>query len=389
MIGEERRVLVGKGKDPYKMTSEVLEEFPFPNLKGRRVLIKPNAGRVASPGDGVTTHPEVVEAVIDELRKRGAERIAIGESCIFGEDSGEAFRFTGMKEVSRKKGIPLIDLDREASMEMEIPGGRILRRIKVSSAIKNFDFIVSVPVMKTHMYTRVSLGIKNMKGLLWRKEKARFHQLGYRIRLSQGEKALDIALSDMALVLSPQLTVIDGTVGMEGMGPAYGKKKEVGLVVIGNDPIAADAVASRLMGLRPQDIPHLRLGAERGLGEIELSNISVTPKDYLKWESPFEPPPSQFSFFFPDVVIHEEGACSACISTLFLFLNHYPEGLSRYRAEDGKVHIVVGKDQTSFPEGAIRIGNCASESRGKGVFVRGCPPVSSQILDKIVGKRNF
>lgn len=382
-------ILVGKGKDPYKTIKEVLEEFPFPNLRGRRVLIKPNAGRVAFPGEGVTTHPGVVEAVIDELRKRGVERIAMGESCIFGEDSGEAFRLTGMKEVSRKKGIALIDLDQEVPMEREIPGGRILRRIKVSSAIKNFDFIVSVPVMKTHMHTRVSLGIKNMKGFLWRKEKARLHQMVCQGKLPQGDRALDVALSDLALVLSPHLTVIDGTVGMEGMGPAYGRRKEVGLVVIGNDPIAADAVASRLMGLRPQDIPHLRLGAERGLGEIELSNISVTPKDYLKWESPFEPPPSRLSFFFPDVVIHEEGACSACISTLYLFLIHYREGLSRYYLEDGKVHIVVGKNQTNFPEGAIRIGNCASENKERGISIRGCPPVCSQILNKIVAKRNF
>ncbi len=84
--------------------------------------------------------------------------------------------------------------------------------------------------------------------------------------------------------------------------------------------------------------------------------------------------------------IHEEGACSACISTLFLFLNHYHEELSRYRLEDGKVRIVVGKNKNRIQEEAIRIGNCALESKGRGISVRGCPPVCSQILNKLLGK---
>jgi uncharacterized protein (DUF362 family) len=73
--------------------------------------------------------------------------------------------------------------------------------------------------MKTHMHTRVTLSIKNMKGLLWRREKARFHQLQYDETITQGDKELDIAISDMASVLLPRLAVIDGTVGMEDSLP--------------------------------------------------------------------------------------------------------------------------------------------------------------------------
>jgi len=379
-------IIVGKGDDPYRMAREVLREFPLPSLKRRKVLIKPNAGRVALPGDGVTTHPKVVEAVIDEFLKRGVERIAIGESCIFGVDSEEAFRATGMKEVSERKGVPLIDLDRERPIEIRIPDGRVLNKIKVSSIVKDFDFIVSVPVMKTHMHTRVSLSLKNMKGLLWQKEKARLHQLPYEKGNPQGDKALDIAISDMALALFPNLAIIDGLVGMEGMGPAYGVKKNAGLIVIGDNPLSTDAVASRLMGFRTGEIPHLTLTQEKGLGEIEVSKILITPKDYLKWETPFKPPPSQISFGFPDLVIYDEGACSACLSTLFVLLHHFYDELFRYRLEDGKIHIGLGKHFNHLPNGTILIGNCTSKMKKSGILIQGCPPVPSQIIRSLKRK---
>ena len=162
----EAMVIVSKGKDPYQTTKTALENFPLRNFKGKRVLIKPNAARVAFPGQGVTTHPLVVEAIIDYLREEGASDIVIGESCIFGVNPEEAFRTTGMKEVSQKEGVELIDLDQGDPVEIAISRGKLLKKIKVPALLKNFNFIVSIPVMKTHMHTQVTLSIKNMKGLL-------------------------------------------------------------------------------------------------------------------------------------------------------------------------------------------------------------------------------
>ena len=67
-------VIVSKGEDPYRTTKGALQQFPLPDLKGRKILVKPNAARVALPGQGVTTHPSVVEATIDHLKERGASR---------------------------------------------------------------------------------------------------------------------------------------------------------------------------------------------------------------------------------------------------------------------------------------------------------------------------
>lgn len=385
---ERPKVVVAKGEDPYETTRSLLEGYPIPDLREKRVLIKPNAARVASPGQGITTDPRVVEAVVDHLRKLGPKEILIGESCIFGVKAEDAFSKTGFLDLGKRLGIEILDLDRFGFIEIPVPRGLLLERIKVSALVDEVDFIVSVPVMKTHMHTGVSLSIKNMKGLLWRREKARLHHLSPKKSQIGRYKALDVAIAEMATVLFPDFAVVDGTFGMEGMGPAYGKPKPMGVIVIGSNALSTDSVSARLMGLRPSGIAHLRLSFLKGLGEISLKRIQVEPRDFLKFSSPFELPPENFSFFFPDLVIHERGSCSACLSTLMVFLKNYRDSLDDYRLEDSKVHLGVGKYLEDVPQGTILIGNCTSKLREKGIFVEGCPPVASQILEILssVGK---
>jgi uncharacterized protein (DUF362 family) len=378
-------VIVLKGKNPYQTTRTALQRFPLPNLKGKKVLLKPNAARKASPGEGVTTHPLVVLATIDHLKEQGVDHIVIGESCIFGVNAQEAFRVTGMKEISEKGGVELIDLDQVEPVEIPIPGGKVIKKIKVPVILKKFDFIISIPVMKTHMHTLVTLSLKNMKGVLWRREKARLHHLRCNEKITRGDKELDIAISEMASVLFPDLSIIDGTVGMEGMGPAYGKPKKTAVIVIGNNALSADAVATQLMGIAPETVPHLRLSAEKGLGSIQTQHISIEPQDYLKWRVIFNPPPSKLSISFPGIVVHDKGSCSACLSTLLVFLQDYHSQLTDYRLQDGKIHIGIGKHLNDCPEGTILLGNCTSKMKGKGIFVQGCPPVSSETFNTLGG----
>jgi uncharacterized protein (DUF362 family) len=381
-------VVVSKGQDPYHTAREALRALPLPNLKGKKILIKPNAARLATPGQGVTTHPLVVKATIDHLKERGAKDMVIGESCIFGVNAAEAFRVTGIEEVAARAGVRLYDLDQGEPMEIAVPQGRIIKKIRVPALLKAFDTIVSIPVMKTHMHTQVTLSIKNMKGMLWRREKARFHQLQFQKKITRGDKELDIAISDMASVLLPHLAVIDGTIGMEGMGPAYGKKKRMNVIVAGDNGLSADAIAASLMGFDPGSVPHLRLTAKRGLGVIRSEKISVQPPDWIKWQSPFDPPPVRLSVPFHDIVVHDEGSCSACLSTLLVFLQNYHSQLTDYRLPDRRVHVGIGKHLKACPEGTIFIGNCTSRMKRMGRFIRGCPPVASDILEALEEKED-
>ena len=101
---------------------------------------------------------------------------------------------------------------------------------------------------------------KRLKGCLWRRSKVELHMLP--ALAGSKDKPLDVAIADMASVLRPHLAIVDGTVGMEGLGPSAGRPKPLDAVVVSADAFAADAVACQLMGTAAEHIPHLRLGAD-------------------------------------------------------------------------------------------------------------------------------
>ncbi len=212
---------------------------------------------MAAPDSGVVTNPQVVAAAIDAFREAGAE-VAVGESPIVGVNMPEAFEAAGLTAIAARRGCRLIDMDRRRFTEVALPDGRAIRHIRVCQDVFDFDLVVSIPVMKMHMHTGVTLAIKNMKGCLWRRSKVELHMLPP-IK-DDTAKPIDVAIADMSSVLRPHLAIVDGTVGMEGLGPGAGRAKPLGVVLAGTDAYAADAVACRLMGVDARQIPHLSFG---------------------------------------------------------------------------------------------------------------------------------
>ncbi len=376
-------VFVAGGGGAYANARAALSRVDLSPARGKRVLLKPNAGRIAPPGKGITTDPEVVAAAVDAFREAGAEP-EIGESPIVGVKTLEAFASTGIAAIARERGCRLIDLDAEEFNELPVPGGLAIDSLRVCSEALAFDFLVSIPVMKMHMHTGVTLAVKNMKGCLWRRSKVGLHMLPP--VAGSDEKPIDVAIADLAGVLRPHLSIIDGTVGMEGMGPSAGEPRPLGVVVVSADPFAADAVACRLMGTRAEDIPHLRLGAGRGYGVIALERLAVSPHCWRDWISPFAPPPVNLSVAFPGITVLDENSCSACQSTLLLFLKGYGKRLFDYFPPGTPIRIAIGRGHREVPEGTLCIGNCTLRHQGRGLFIPGCPPVSSQILEAVTGR---
>jgi uncharacterized protein (DUF362 family) len=376
-------VTIGRGQGAYANTRAALSGIDLSAVCGKRVLVKPNVARVAVPNSGIVTHPEVVAATIDALREAGAE-VAVGESPIVGVKVFEAFEKAGISAVAESRMCPLIDLDRRRFVEVPVPGGRAIQSLRVCPEALEFDLVVSVPVMKTHMHTGVTLSVKNMKGCLWRRSKVELHMLPPID--GDDNKPIDIAIAEMSSVLRPGLSVIDGTVGLEGLGPSAGQPKPLGLVLASREAYAADAVACRLMGIAPADVPHLRIAAERGFGSIDVGSMNVTPGHWQEWISPFAAPPENLAIEFPNITIHDKNSCSACQSTLFLFLRRFQNRLFDYFPSDTAIQIAIGKGHQELPEGTLCLGNCTANLRDKGVFVRGCPPVGSQILNALEGQ---
>jgi uncharacterized protein (DUF362 family) len=370
-------VFVAHGDGPYANTRLALASVDLAPVRGKRVLLKPNVGRVASVGSGVTTHPEVVAAAIDTFREAGAE-VAVGESPIMGVKVREAFATSGVASVAEARDCPLIDMDRRRFVKVPVPEGRVIHGLKVCPEVLEFDFVVSIPVMKMHMHTGATLAIKNMKGCLWRRSKVQLHMLPP--LEGSDDKPIDVAIADMSSVLRPHLALIDGTVGMEGLGPSAGQAKALDVVVTSTDAFAADAVACQLMGTEATSIPHLRFGAARAYGVIDLDRITVTPENWRDWVSPFVRPPENLTIEFPNITVFDNRSCSACQSTLLLFLTRHRDRLFDYFGSEGPVNVAIGKGHTDLPEATLCLGNCTAKQKDKGLFVPGCPPVGSQIL---------
>lgn len=348
-------------------------------------MLKPNAGRPARAGEGITTDPEVVAAAIDVFLQAGAE-VSVGESPITGVNAHDAFETTGIARVAEKRNCRLIDMDDRPFVPVNLPDGQAIRTLKVCADIFDHDILVSIPVMKIHMHTGVTLSIKNMKGCLWRRSKVDLHMLP--MPNDSKEIPLNVAVTDLSGRLRPHLSIIDGTVGMEGMGPSGGQAKPLGLVVAGTDPFAADAVACALMGLSAEEIPHLRMGARRGYGIIDPEKIEVVPGDWQSLISPFSPPPDNLSIEFPEFNILDKNSCSACQSTLLLFLKKYGKVIPDYFPKGKPITLAIGRGHDTVPEEAVCIGNCMTAFK-EGTFVKGCPPVGSEILKVITGETSL
>jgi hypothetical protein len=127
-------------------------------------------------------------------------------------------------------------------------------------------------------------------------------------------------------------------------------------------------------------VPHLRILEERGYGSLETKKISVSPKNWSSLVQPFTPVPENLSIEYPNVKVLDENSCSACQSTLLMFLKRYGTELSDYFPKDSEVTVAIGKGHTDVPVNSLCIGNCTRKFRDHTVYVSGCPPVASSIL---------
>jgi uncharacterized protein (DUF362 family) len=142
-------------------------------------------------------------------------------------------------------------------IKLEVHNGEALNKITVPR-IATESAIISAAKLKTHVSTGVTLGMKNMFGMLPDKFKGKFHALG-----------INKVIVDVNSVLKPVFTVIDGFVGMEGLGPSGGKPVQMDLIVAGKDTVATDSTGCRVMGIDPHGIKHIRKAYDKGLGNID------------------------------------------------------------------------------------------------------------------------
>lgn len=381
-------VYVVRGSNPAKNACEAMGKVFTEDASNLSVLLKVNTGFRGPAASGLCTHPEVVRGLIRFFKDRRTKKIYVGDSSIVGTDSIEALKSAGIWNVCAEEGVECLNLDDSGISEREIPDPVMVEKLKLSRLAFEVDRVVSVPVMKTHMYAGATLSIKNMKGCLYQRDKTRLHRVFKPLPENARGKCLDYGIMDLAKICYADYALIDGTVAMEGFGPSGGTPVEMGIIVASASPAAADTVCLRLMGMKDEDAPHIMLVRENK--GVRLEDIRVFPADYMKWARRFLRASEQdLHLSYPNFQVVDRGACSACHAAILQFFRYHHGDFP----DREKITLACGRDlkEEDLAGGGdvVLVGNCTAKFRSACPFCKGCPPVPSQIARTIAGRKTY
>ncbi len=280
--------VVKRGDSPRALTREAVNSLGgierFVN-EGDQVMIKANicGGNPTIPGS--YTSMEVVEELVKMIREVGGKPFVVDSDMIWTKFDSAA-EDEGWIEWAAKTNVPLINLNRTKQAHFNFGKSSAIGRVPVSKMAVKADIIISVPTMKTHLLCNVTLGMKNMYGTFPEENKAKFHRF-----------KIEEVIFEVNKAFTPNLTVIDGTMGGEAWGPLSSRPVRFMTVVASSDVVAADAVACQLMGYDPFEVAHIKMAHDAGLGngsvKLDFSTLPHAHKKDGKWVKP-EPSVSKF-----------------------------------------------------------------------------------------------
>ncbi len=360
-----------------------------------KVLIKPNLvgwdNQGPYPPWGVLTTSVVMDALCAALRDYGASDITIGEGSIdcaaIGSNTGVIYENLGYQKLRDRYGVTLVDFNEGEFDEIEIAEGHAL---KVTRHLSNRDFLISAPVLKTHGTTRVSLGMKNLKGLLKSRSKMHCHH-------AQG--LLDQFIANLTQKYPPALTLIDGIYAME-QGPLhFGRAHRANLLIASTDVYAADLLGAHLIGYAPEDVRYMELYAEANARTRDIADLDiVTDMDVEALRKPLEWDWQWSADGLAPVAFEKQGISglslpkyddTVCTGCSYMFNPLMLALMSTQEKKFDGVEVLSGKKMLPSPNAkkTFLFGNCQiamnrkREDAGEIIFMKGCPPTMDEIIE--------
>ncbi len=258
-----------------------LRAFPDFRVAGRTVLLKPNLVETTDAGRPVNTHPAVVAAAAESLRRAGARRIIVGDGPGHRRDIELVLAQSGLGPVLREGKLEFVDLNHDAVVTVANLGRRTrLPRLHLPRTVLAADVVVSLAKMKTHHWAGVTLSMKNcfglMPGVVYGWPKNVLHWEG-----------IEETIVDIVCTVKPDFGIIDAVVGMEGDGPIMGSARPVGALLMGDQLASLDAAAAAVMGFDPQRVDYIAELAGRGFGPADPSAIEQRGERIERFRTPF------------------------------------------------------------------------------------------------------
>ncbi len=339
--------------------------------KGDTVALKPNivTGKVARLG--CTTDPRVVGAVARLCREAGAGKVMVVEGADYASKTDQAFENSGIKAEAEREGAEIVDVDKSPFIKVKVPDPLVIEELELSKEFMEADVRINLPIMKTHDQLNVTLGVKNLKGIIPKNSKSHFHKIG----VVKG-------ILDLCKVVPLELTVLDCIVAMEGLGPALGPTVELNTIIASADVYALDKIASKIMGFEHEELDYLVEAAEAGLVDLE-EKPEVIGESIESFTYKFKRAPTGLDFA-EGVQLITDGACSACHGTIHSVFYDLEQQGKMGEVRDLTIvvgnHAEVPEELTNKP---VILGICQDRNRDKGNYALGCPPNNSLLVAAI------
>jgi uncharacterized protein (DUF362 family) len=375
--------------NPVKAAIELCQGFEA--LKpDHKVFLKPNlvmgTDKKIIPPFGKVTTARVMEQLILALKERGCSNITIGDGAAvmpeIGSDTASALKFSGIERVGKKYGIEMVDFESGTFRKVEMLG----HPFRIAASALEADFLINVPVLKTHGQAIVSLGMKNLKGCLKFSSKKRFHKRGQLLAL----------IAHLNMHFKSDLVVIDGTYAMD-RGPTMGTAHPMNLIVAGTDILETEMVGTALLGKDPKEIPTIQAYSELTNRPIDLNSVEIRGESIaglakdLPWESVNNQSFKNFGVSGMRVAIQsgDTSICSGCLGNMLYANFMFSKDCSGTRADNFEICIGANSKPSANANNVILYGDCAIKNNQDGeraLEISGCPPLVGDLYPVLVKK---
>lgn len=250
--------------------------------KTRDIVIKVNLCKPLPPETGATTDVKIVDGLITYVNNSFPRKSIFVVESDARHTAETCFRRTGYYKLSKEyKNVQLVNLTKTGRTTKKDKRLKHFKNgLEISNLFNSNPLFISIAKLKTHEWELYTGILKNQFGCILTKHKGQYHPY------------LSDVITDINMIIRPDLCIIDGLIAMEGKGPTSGRPKRMDLLIIGNDPVATDIIGATIMGINYRRVPHLSLAIKRRLGEAKLKNIQVLGEKIENVEEKFQNIPS-------------------------------------------------------------------------------------------------